>query len=61
MNGRPHTRPIGSRQPSHLDGPVTVISVDGPVTVISAGRPICRCMSRQAGLSAGLVAGKVER
>ena len=49
MNGRPHTRPIGSRQPSHLDG---------PVTVISAGRPICRCMSRQAGLSAGRHAGR---
>ena len=35
---------IGSRQASHLAG---------AVAFILAGRPMCRCMSRQAGLSAG--------
>ena len=49
MSGRPIARPIGCRQASHLDRPVTVLSAD---------RPISRCMTRQAGLSAGRQAGR---
>ena len=49
MSGKPNAMPIGNRQASHFDE---------PVTVIPEGRPICRCMSRQEALPIGRKSGR---